>query len=303
MTKSRSRGRSTVQLAALPFLAFILIFFSGCGSSEPAERAASDPSSVVTGQNVTNSGVPAGEMPSGPMIEIKANSPADTVRVFYDRLRGNQFIDALKLTNLRPAVEGLSPEEVRDLGVDFSEIASTIPPQMPINGEIVSGDEATVTMRMPNEKDGQMETNEIRLRKDGDGWLMIVVDEEGEKMVRRERKNYFFALRMEVHHREAQAMLERINKAQGIYALQNNGKFANLETLIGMGYVPQDAASSESTGYNYKISLAFDRSTYTVHATPSEYGKTGRLSFAAKIRKGKDPELASKDMRGRILQN
>lgn len=237
------------------------------------------------------------------MIDIKANSPAHTVSAFYERLRANQFIDALKLTNLRPAVEGLTPEEVKDLGVDFSEIASTIPPQMPINGEIVSGDEATVTMRMPNEKDGQMETNEIRLRKVGDGWLMIVVDDEGEKMVRREGKNYFFALRMEVHHREAQAMLERINKAQGIFALQNGGKFADLETLIGMGYVPKDAASSETTGYNYKISLAFDRSTYTVHATPSEYGKTGRLSFATKIRKGRDPELASKDMRGEILQN
>ena len=303
MTISFIKGRIRVPEAALPFLLISVVVLSGCG----AEPAASAVPASSTGPNGDQT-VAAGEQqpasaPGGPTIEIKANSPADTVRAFYERLRANQFIAALKLTNLKPAVEGLTEEEMKDLGVDFAELAKSIPPQMPINGEIVSGEEATVTMKMPNEKDGKLETSEIRLRKDDKSWLMLVVDQEGERMVRREGKNYFFSLRMNVHHAEAQAMLERINKAQGIYALQNGGKFADLETLIGKGYVPTDAASSESTGYNYKISLAFDKSTYSVYATPAEYGKTGKLSFASKIRKGVEPQLISKDVRGRILQN
>ncbi|HUF05458.1 MAG TPA: hypothetical protein VMM38_14960 [Aridibacter sp.] len=302
MIKWLHNGSFRVSNAALPFLFALSILFTGCWSESSPESSAT---AAKTDSNPFTSSQPAADpaMPAGPSIEIKANSPADTVKVFYERLRANRFIDALKLTNLRPAVEGLMPEQVKDLGVDFSEIASSIPPQMPINGEIISGDEATVTMKMPNEKDGKIETNEIRLRKQGDVWLMLVADPEGERMVRKEGKNYFFSLRMEVHHREAQAMLQRINKAQGIYALQNGGKFADLETLAGKGYVPADALSDESTGYNYKIALAFDRSTYTAHATPAVYGKTGRLSFASRIRKGKDPELVSKDVKGKILQN
>lgn len=302
MIKRLHNGSFRVSYAALPFLVVFAIFVASCGSASSADSSAA---SATTDANPFSAPDPAAApaMPAGPSIEIKANSPADTVKVFYERLRANKFIDALKLTNLRPAVEGLTPDEVKDLGVDFSEIAASIPPQMPINGEIVSGDEATVTMKMPNEKDGKIETNEIRLRKDGDVWIMLVADPVGERMVRKEGKNYFFSLRMEVHHREAQAMLERINKAQGIHALQNGGKFADLETLAGKGYVPADALSAESTGYNFKIALAFDRSTYTAHATPAVYGKTGTLSFASRIRRGKDPELVSKDAKGKSLQN
>lgn len=301
MNKKFYKGSFRVSCAALPFVFVFAFLFSGCASEaatgSPTESARTDSNPF----SAEKASAPAA--PKGPSIEIKANSPADTVRAFYERLRSNQFIAALKLTNLRPAVDGLTPEEVKDLGADFGEVASAIPPQMPINGEIVSGDDATVTMQMPNEKDGKLETNEIRLRKEGDTWLMLVADDVGEAMVRKEGKNYFFTLRMEVHHGEAQAMLERINKAQGIYALQNGGKFADLQTLTGRGYVPADALSAESTGYNYKIALAFDRSTYTAYATPAVYGKTGRLSFASKIQKGKDPELLSRDVKGRILQN
>ncbi|MCO6510317.1 MAG: hypothetical protein J5I65_05940 [Aridibacter famidurans] len=302
MIKRLHHGSFRVSSAALPFLVVFALFVNGCGtavSSDPsAARSKADANPLTAADTAA-----APALPAGPSIDIKANSPADTVKVFYERLRANQFIDALKLTNLRPAVEGLTPEDVKDLGVDFSEVASSVPPQMPINGEIVSGNEATVTMKMPNEKDGKIETNEIRLRKEGDVWIMLIADPDGERVVRKQGRNYFFYLRMEVHHREAQAMLERINKAQGIYALQNEGRFADLETLTGKGYVPADALSAESTGYNYKIALAFDKSTYTAHATPAIYGKTGTLSFASRIRKGKDPELVSKDVKGKNLQN
>ncbi len=306
MTTGSIKGSFAAFCAALAFVVLSALGFSGCGA---AESAAADPSLAPKAETLAVAPVdpsapavnPA--MPAGPSIEIKANSPADTVRAFYERLRNKQYVAAMKLTNLRPAVDGLTEEEMKDLGVDFGRIAASIPPQMPINGEIVSGDEATVTLKMPNEKDGKMETNEIRLRKEGDAWMMLVADPEGEKRVRREGKNYFFSLRMDVHHSEAKAMLDRINKAEGIYALQNGGKFADLDALVAKGYLPTDIKSSESTGYRYKVALSFDKSTYTSHAIPAVYGKTGKLSFAMRIRRGKDPELASKDAKGEMLKN
>ncbi|NNE68007.1 MAG: hypothetical protein HKN33_15705 [Pyrinomonadaceae bacterium] len=238
---------------------------------------------------------------SGPTIEIKENSPSDTVKVFYDRLRENRFKDALILTNLRPAVEGLSDREVSDLGVDFRKLAGMVPEKMPINGEIMTGNEATVTVRMPDPKTGKPEISELQLRKNGDHWVLLVADAEGEKRVRKEGKNYFFSLRMDVHHEEAKAMLNRISKAQAVYSLQNKGKYADLRTLVQKGYVPTDALSVESTGYKYDVALAYDQSTYTALATPAEYGKSGTLSFALKIRRGVEPELVSRDVKGNSL--
>lgn len=295
------RGSFRSLIAGLSFLFLALAFTSGCGTASVEQP--DQPAKTEIGSSKASAPQPEPAEPKGPSIEIEENSPADTVRAFYERLRANQFIAALKLTNLRPAVEGLTKKEIEDLGVDFGELARSVPPQMPINGEIVSGDEATVTMKIPNEKDGKEETNEIRLRKEGRNWVMLVADPDGEKMVRKEGRNYFFALRMQVHHQEAAAMLQRINKAQGIFALQNGGKFAELATLVDRGYVPKDVLSSESTGYNYKIALAFDRSTYTAYATPAVYGKTGKLSFASRIRRGQTPEMESRDVKGEILQN
>ncbi|MDH3494913.1 MAG: type IV pilin-like G/H family protein [Acidobacteriota bacterium] len=298
------------------FGAFLLLLFVcvavllgwGCSSARTAKTKSSDQASNRPADNAgsriedtTESGQPGSPMAAGPTIEIKKNSPADTVKVFYERLRENRFRDALVLTNLRPAVEGLSDNEVDDLGVDFRQIAGMVPEKMPISGEIVTGNDATVTVNMPNEKSGELETQELRLRRQNGYWELLVADSEGEKRVRKEGKNYFFALRMEVHHEEAKAMLNRISKAQAVYSLKNQGRFADLRTLVEKGYVPTDALSVESTGYKYDVALAYDRSTYTALATPAAYGKSGRLSFALKIRRGIQPEMVSKDAKGESL--
>ena len=106
------------------------------------------------------------------MIEIKQNSPADTVKVFYERLRKKQFRDAFLLTNLRPAVEGLTDEELKELGVDFGVLAQQVPLNMPINGEIITGKKATVTVKMPNDETKKIEVQEIKLRQEGDNWVV-----------------------------------------------------------------------------------------------------------------------------------
>lgn len=81
--------------------------------------------------------------------------------------------------------------------------------------------------------------------------------------------------------------------------MQNGGKFGDLQTLIQKGFVPQDAGNAETTGYNYDVKLIKGQTNYTATATPKSYGKTGKLSFALKITSDRQPELISKDIRGK----
>src|SRR5215203_1205320 len=96
-----------------------LVAGHGCSTTDPkvtveaAKATAAETSS-------TSSGEPFG---GGATIDIKPNSPADTVRVFYGHLREKRFRDALFLTNLRPAIEGLTDSELKDFEVDFESIA------------------------------------------------------------------------------------------------------------------------------------------------------------------------------------
>src|SRR4051812_37206968 len=94
-------------------------------------------------------------------IDILPNSPADTVRAFYQDLREKKFREAIYLTNLRPAVEGLTDAELKDFQVDLEALAGQVPPKIDINGEIVTGNEATVTAKLPGEDPDKLELQEI----------------------------------------------------------------------------------------------------------------------------------------------
>ncbi len=290
-------------------LSLLLILGVSCGSkakTKTESSAQSEKSATPKSEPKTEAErieIADKERSKGAMIKIKENSPADTVRVFYKRLREKKFRDAMMLTNLSPAIQGLTDDEMRDLGVDFAFLAQKVPENMPINGEIVTGNTATVTVKFPNEETKRLENTEIKLRKDKDNWIVLVADPKGEKMAKKEGKNYFFALRMDVHHKEAKAMLDRIGKAQMIYSMKNGGKFGKFDTLINKGFVPRDAKTAATTGYKYDVLLAEDKATYTAVATPATYGKTGKLSFALKITKDKQPELIFKDLKGKQFRN
>ncbi len=285
-------------LIAIGLIIFIIKFFAGCGTNTQTEVETSAEKTSAE-KNVETDAAKIEMARTGAKIEISKNSPADTVLTFYSRLRENKFRDAIKLTNLRPAIEGLSDSDMKDLGVDFGFLAQKIPAKIPINGEIVTGKKATVTIELPDNETDKVALQKIDLREENGNWVILTVDETAEKEVKREGKNYFFALRMDVHHKEAKAMLDRIGKAQMIYSMQNGGKFGNLQSLINKGFVPQDAVNSVTTGYNYDVKLAESQTRYTATATPEVYGKTGKLSFALKITSDKQPELVSRDIRGK----
>jgi hypothetical protein len=230
----------------------------------------------------------------GATIEIEPNGPADTVRVFYKLLRERKFRDAIYLTNLRPAVEGLTDAELKEFQVDFEAIAAVVPEEIQINGEIVTGDLATVTAKLPDDDD-KMQIQEIKLRNNGGVWVILSVDDEQEKRIRKEGKNYFYVLRIETHEDEARTMLDRISKAEMVFALQNGGLYGEMPQLVGAGFLPSDAQSSYSTGYRYSVKLSGDKKSYSAVAEPAEYGKTGKLTLTVELDDKKQPHLTSKD--------
>src|SRR6187402_740873 len=174
---------------------------------------------------VNSAAAAAPNAPRGATIPIEPNGPADTVRVFYKHLREKRFRDAMFLTNLRPAIEGLTDSELKDFSMDFEAIAGEVPAEIEINGEIITGDQATVTAMLPDNESEKPDIQTIRLRQENGVWVIQTVDEEAAKRIKRDGKNYFYKLRMDTHEDEARKMLERISKAELAHSLQNGGLF------------------------------------------------------------------------------
>lgn len=292
------RGRTDfkVSLFSLLFLFLPVFLTMGCAAEAVKKASAKEKS-----QNSAIKESKSEEAVS--RIKIQPNSPADTVRVFYKNLREKRFREALFLTNLRPAIEGLTDAELKDLEVDFENLAAQIPAEIEINGEIVAGNQATVTAKLPNNETDRMELQEIRLRKEASFWMILTVDEKAEAILKKDGKNYFFNLRVETHEAEAKEMLNRVVKAQMVYAMQNKNQYGEMNELIEKGFLPEDVKTADSTGYNYKIGLSKDRKKYAATAEPAVYGKTGKLSFLLESNGDKTPKLTSRDEKGAPLKD
>jgi hypothetical protein len=267
-----------------------LVIVGGCGAE--ASKTETQKNEAAVTQNSQ----------SVATIEIEPNSPADTVRAFYKNLREGKFREAIFLTNLRPALEGLTDAELKDLQVDFEALGSQVPAEIQINGEIISGDKAAVTANLPDEKTNKMKTQEIKLKRENDAWIVKIVDGAAENLIKKEGKNYFFTLRIETHHEEARDMMERIMKAEMLNAVQNQGVYADLETLVSSDLLPAELLKENVAGYNYKIFLSADKKNYSATAEPLLYGKSGKLSFLAEVVNGTDRGVKSADKGGRTLK-
>ncbi|MEO8648955.1 MAG: hypothetical protein ABI539_07295 [Acidobacteriota bacterium] len=272
-------------IALLVPAAIFLVFLTG-GCTGASTKAAVGPGAIEP---------PAEKAPKYAAIEIAPNSPAETVKVFYQKMREGKFREALFLTNLRPAIEGLTESELKEFQVDFDSIAKHIPAEVQINGEIVSANRATVTARLPGEDLDKYEVQQIRLRKEGDYWIILTVDEAAEKVIKEQGRNYFYSLRIKSHEDDAKEMLDRVAKAQMAYAAQNGGIYAGMEVLISAELLPGDIRSNASTGYDYVITVAADKKSYAATATPAVYGKTGRRSFSVELSTSGMPHLTSRD--------
>lgn len=234
-------------------------------------------------------------------ISIIQGSPSEVVRAFYSKLREKKYREAIFLTNLRPAVEGLTDAELADLSVDLSAIAGQVPEKMEITGEIITGDSATVTIKLPD-PEGNADTDTIRLRRSNGNWIMLAVDVDSEDQMRKEGTRFLYNLRISVKEDEARTMLDRIAKAQYAFSTQNNGILGDLRQLVGAGLLPDDVLTSDSTGYIYTITLSETKRGYSVDAVPAVYEKTGRLSFRVVPDKTGLARMTSRDNGGKPLE-
>jgi len=221
-------------------------------------------------------------------------SPSDTVREFYKTMREKRFREAFAMSIYKPAIEPLRPQEFEDLRPDFEKMAAAIPEKVDIKGEQISGDAATVFVKVKDEENKEQAEPVTLIRIDGN-W--IVGDKENQAIVKKAGKDFFFNARIDTHHDEVQAMLLRISLAQLVYSQQHAGKFGDLPALILAGLIPKALEATESTGYRFRIMLPANAKTWSAAAEPAQYGRTGRLSFfmdASGVRSG---DVAGKPLR------
>lgn len=217
-------------------------------------------------------------------------TPTETVREFYRMLREKKYREAFGISIYRQAIEGLSPQEYEDLKPDLDRMAMAvsekIPEKVDITGEQISGDAATVFVKVVG-ADGKEKVEPASLIKVDNAW--IVGDRENLELVRKEGKKFFFEARINAHHSDVQEMLTRISLAQLAYAQGHNGQFGNLAELITGGFLPKDIEGPETTGYRFQVVRAADGKSWYATAEPAQYGRTGRLSFyldASGVRSG-----------------
>ena len=207
-------------------------------------------------------------------------TPTETVREFFKAMREKRFRDGFALSIYKPAVEPLGPKEFEDLRPDFEKMAlaigEKITPTTEIMGETISGDLATVFVKLPD-VDGKPKLEPTGLFMLDGAW--VVGDRENYALVKKAGKKFFFDTRINVHHDEVQQMLTRVSLALLLYSQQHNGQFANLPTLIAAGLLPKDLEGTESTGYRFRINVSPDAKSWTAQAEPAQHGRTGRLSF------------------------
>lgn len=240
------------------------------------------------------------------IAQTPPRSPSDTVREFYRTMRAKKFREAFALSIYRAAIDGLTdrefqalrpafkeltdaefvalrpryqkltPQEFQDLLPDFERMAAAIPDKVDLSGEQISGENATVFVRV-KEPDTEEKAQPITLMRINGVW--IVGDPENDAIVKKAGKDFFFNARIDTHHAEVQDLFQRITLAQVVYSQQHNGQFGNLAELVSAGLVPKDLEATESTGYRFQVNKSADGKTWNATAEPAQYGRTGKLSF------------------------
>lgn len=238
-------------------LAFAIIAASAFQSGSIVMAQASQPKSAAT-------------------AAVQSTSPTDTVRDFYRLMRERKFREAFALSIYQPAIDGLKPAEFDDLKPDFERMAAAIPEKVDISGEQISGDAATVFVRVKDDENKDQAEPVALIRLNGK-W--IVGDRDNQLIVTKAGSQFFFNARIDTHHNDVQDLMQRISLAQVVYSQQHAGKFGDMPALIQAGLIPKDLEGTESTGYRFRVTVSPDGKSWTANAEPAQYGRTGRLSF------------------------
>jgi hypothetical protein len=202
-------------------------------------------------------------------------SPTDTVVAFYRALKKHQYVEGFRHSVYRGAIEGLTPDELKDLEPDFARTFSAIPDKIEPGGEQITGDTATVTVKF----EGLAEPQQVALIRSSGEWL--VGDQDSFDLVKAQGKAFFFNTRMIVNQGEIYETMSRSIGAELIYSRKFQGMCAPLSELIRLGALPKDVEDEKSSGYRLSLTVSEDKKSFFALATPVAYGTSGRLSFYA----------------------
>jgi len=208
-------------------------------------------------------------------------------------MREKKFREAFALSIYQPAIEGLKPAEFDDLRPDFERLATAIPEKVNISGEQISGETATVFVKVKDDDEKEQAEKIDLIRIDGK-W--IVGDRDNLEIVKKAGTAFFFNARIDTHHNDVRDMLQRISLAQLVYSQQHAGKFGDMPALILAGLIPKDLEGTETTGYRFRIAVPKDGKSWTASAEPAQYGRTGRLSFFMDQSGVKNGDVAGKPL-------
>jgi len=204
--------------------------------------------------------------------------PAEVVRDFYKAMREHRFRDAWAMTVYKEAVEGLTAEEMEDLRQTFEERASQIPDQVEIAGEQISGNTATVFVKLPTtDSSPQITSQPATLINSGGVW--IIGTEADQALVKKAGRRYFLDALLSENQNTVEDLLKSLVGVEAIYAQQHNGAFGDLPALIKGGLLSDDLGDPKAIGYNFHITVAGDGKTFIAAAEPARYGHTGKLSY------------------------
>ena len=205
-------------------------------------------------------------------------TPSDVVREFYKAMREHRFKDAFSLTIYKPAVEGLSAEEMEDLRAGFEDRASQIPEQVEITSEQITGNTATVFVKVPvNESTPQNTSQPVSLINSGGAW--IIGTEADQMEVKKQGRRFFLDALITQNQSDMEDLLRRVIAVQIVYTQQHGGAYGDLAALINAGQLAKDAGDPKVLGYNFRVTVGTDGKTYQAGAEPTRYGHTGKLSY------------------------
>jgi hypothetical protein len=220
-----------------------------------------------------------GACAQGVSAQTTQRMPSDVVREFYKAMREHRFKDAWSMTIYRPAVEGLTAEEMEDLRSTFEDQAAHIPEQVEITGEQIEGKAAKVFVKLPaTESTPQITSEPVTLINSGGAW--IVGDEANQAIVNKAGRRYFLDAVLEVNQNAMEDFLKNLVGLEAVYALAHAGAFGDQKALVVAGLMSDDVVDPKSTGYSFHLTIAKDSKSYVAGAEPVRYGHTGKLSFS-----------------------
>jgi hypothetical protein len=203
-------------------------------------------------------------------------TPSDVVREFYKAMREHRFKEAWSMSVYKPAVNGLSADEMEDLRPLFEAQAAPIPEQLQIDDEKITGNTAKVFVRLPpSDSSPQVTSKSVDLIKSDGGWIIGTTDEQ--ETVKKAGGRYFLDALIDLNQDNMGDVLKRLVGMEAVYAAAHDGAYGELKALVAAGLMSDDMFDQRLSGYTFHLTI--NGKTYLATAEPAHYGRTGKLSY------------------------